>query len=63
MRVVAVFDPPMAWDHFKEWRAQREDIAAAVPQKAIRVDVGRTDDGDFVRVMVADEYADRFTDT
>jgi len=62
MRVVAVFDPQMAWDQFKEWRAQREDIAAAVLQEAIRVDVGRKDDGDFVRVMVTDEYADRFTD-
>ena len=63
MRVVAVFDPPEAWKQFEEWRHQQAEAFAAVPKDEVRIDVGRTPDGDFVRVHVPDEHANRFPDS
>jgi hypothetical protein len=63
MRVVAIFDPPMAMSQLNVWREQHEEALAPIPHEAIRIDVGRTHDGDFARVRVEDAYADRFDES
>jgi hypothetical protein len=62
MRVVARFDPPGAQAAARGWRERHGETLSALPDEAIRIDTGRAVGGDFVRVSVADEYADCFED-
>jgi hypothetical protein len=58
MRVIVRFDPPMAVAKLREWRVQHQETLSAIPDDAIRVDVGRTDGGDFAQMSVEEPYAD-----
>jgi len=60
MRVVAMFDPPLAMQQLREWRDQNQELLARIPEEAIRIDVGRTVDGDFARVKIEEAYAAGF---
>jgi hypothetical protein len=62
MKVVARFDPPNAQAAAREWREQHAAALAALPDEAIRIDIGRTVGGDFVQIRIADGYANEFAD-
>jgi hypothetical protein len=60
MRVVAQLDRPEAQSMFAKWREEHAAVLSALPDDALRIDIGRADGGDFVRVRVEEAYADRF---
>ena len=62
MKIVAQFEPPNAHAAAREWREQHAAALSGLPAEAIRIDTGRAAGGDFVRIRVADEYADRFAE-
>ena len=62
MKVVADFRPPGAPAAARRWRDEHASLLASLPEDAVRVEVGRADGGDFYRISVAEEYADRFGD-
>ena len=63
MKIVAQFDPPCAEAAAQQWRQRHAATLAALPADAVRVDAGRAlDGGDFVRIRVDDEYAERFNE-
>ena len=62
MKVVAHFDPPNAGAAARVWREQHAAELCAIPDEALRIDVGRAVGGDFVRISVTDEYTDRLND-
>ena len=57
---VAIFDPPNATAKYRAWRAEHNDVMKQIPPDDVRIDVGRAVGGDFVRVSVAQSYAERF---
>ena len=62
MKVVADFRPPGAPAAARRWRDEHASLLASLPEDAVRVEVGRAEGGDFYRISVAEEYADRFGD-
>jgi hypothetical protein len=62
VKIVARFDPPDAQAAAREWRKQHADALSAIPDEAVRIDVGRAVGGDFVQIKVADEYVHAFAD-
>lgn len=63
MKVVAQFDPPDAQPAARKWREAHAAILWQLPPEAILIDTGRATGGDFVRIRVADEFADHFADS
>jgi hypothetical protein len=57
---VAEFWPPNALQRFNAWEAEHSDLVGALPDDAVRVDVGRAVAGSFARVRIATEHAPRF---
>jgi hypothetical protein len=63
MKMVAQFDPPDAQAAAQEWRQRHAPTLAALPADVVRIDTGRAlDGGHFVRILVDEEYAQRFTE-
>jgi hypothetical protein len=63
VKVIAQFDPPNAHPAARKWRDEHAAILSQLPPEAILIDTGRATGGDFVRIRVADEFADRFADS
>jgi len=57
--VAARFDPPDAHRQYKKWRTFNEPILSSLPADEMRIDIGRTQWGDFVRVWLLPEAAAR----
>jgi hypothetical protein len=49
------FNPPGARERYDAWRAENAETLAELLPEQIRVDTGRADGGDFVRVWLPDE--------
>ncbi len=57
--VAASFLPPDAHRRYRAWRTSNASVLSTVAPEQIRVDIGRTEEGDFVRVWLPREAADR----
>jgi hypothetical protein len=53
------FDPPGARERYDVWRAENAEALAELLPRQIRLDTGRADGGDFVRIWLPAETARR----
>lgn len=56
---VATFDPPDAHPRFAEWRQRNAALLDELTEDEIRIDTGRAEGGDFIRVWLTSDAADR----
>jgi len=54
--LVAAFDPPGAAERFRAWRERNAAALESVPPAAIGVEYGRTGQGLYVKVRIAEEH-------
>jgi hypothetical protein len=57
LELLALFEPPQARLAYERWRDANRDLLTRIRDDAIRIDVGRTFDGDFYRVWVRRDFA------
>jgi hypothetical protein len=61
--VIAEFAPPDALGSLEAWKLRNAEALATTPEDSVRIDIGRADHpatSTFVRVTVAEEFAERF---
>ena len=55
-RLVAAFDPPGAAEQFRRWRDRNAAALEPVPPEALGVEYGRTGQGLYVKVRIAEGH-------